>query len=63
MTGQEPAEITSSLGIQRTDGFDKVHTEPDLLLLEGTVIFMADEAGSAVSGSRTAHAAHAQERR
>ena len=40
MTGQEPAEISSRCCIhQRTDGFDKVHTEPDLSAAEGTVIF------------------------
>ena len=47
---------------QRTDGFDKIHTKPGRSAVEGVVIFhTADEAGSAVSGSRTAHAAHAKD--
>ena len=40
MTGQEPAEVTSGCCIhQRTDGFDKIHTEPDFSVTEGVVMF------------------------
>nr|MCR0992999.1 hypothetical protein [Escherichia coli] len=40
MTGQEPAKVASGFRIhQRTDGFDKVHTEPDLSAAEGVVMF------------------------
>ncbi len=62
--GSGARKVASGFRIhQRTDGFDKIHTNQVCLLLKALSCSHGRRSRSAVSVSRTAHAAHAQGRR